>query len=635
MNAKMNLPRNFFLLLQPGILSTLLLFLFLITIKAEGTNELGANQVVDMGTIIYIDILDHTTETIEWNCTHPYTITIYTPSDTELATMNPGDITGTPENGIYKVVLNNHLSDWDLSVVGAGSVNKPGRLYSYNWNIKQSTFEESQSMNASLYALIPTGGSGHNGVIEIKFDGFSGQFNNIIANHTGTSGGHFNTISSGVTATPAYPLYLNIPEVASFSILSPFLSNVTANPYTGVVEICFDSNIVGTAMVVVDCNSDANFDPTSPDDKALFGEVTVGTNTFLWYGKDNNGNFLLDGNYDIKVFLLVGEMDLILFDNETIYEGLRMFEVAFNLSRTGINMYWNDQAVQSAAVMMPNSAYGLESSGASGVNSGNYLDPASPNVNARSYGNFNSLGTGKGNDNFLNTWTYLLDDIYTLNDISMVGAGGPIAQTDIPVIIGTLREGHTMISGTSEPDASIVVYVDGTNWSNTLSDAMGQWTANGTALILNQQVTATAKSTDELTSGFSDTLVVMGSDVDGDNIVDTLDNCINIPNPDQTDTDSDDVGDICDNCLSNYNPIQSDVDGDGIGDLCDSEFITSQNVGIGIESAATKLHIKGGSLFVDSETGSLILKSPNGGCWMLQVDNEGNLSVVQVDCPGN
>ena len=50
---------------------------------------------------------------------------------------------------------------------------------------------------------------------------------------------------------------------------------------------------------------------------------------------------------------------------------------------------------------------------------------------------------------------------------------------------------------------------------------------------------------------------------------------------------------------------------------------------------AAKLHIKGRYLFVDSETGSLILKSPNGSCWMLRVDNDGILTVVRVDCPDN
>ncbi len=78
-------------------------------------------------------------------------------------------------------------------------------------------------------------------------------------------------------------------------------------------------------------------------------------------------------------------------------------------------------------------------------------------------------------------------------------------------------------------------------------------------------------------------------DTDGDGIVDSQDNCIFIPNPNQADADLDGVGDLCDptpngpdndpdgdgvptgtdNCPLNPNPNQEDADGDGAGDVCD------------------------------------------------------------------
>ena len=78
-------------------------------------------------------------------------------------------------------------------------------------------------------------------------------------------------------------------------------------------------------------------------------------------------------------------------------------------------------------------------------------------------------------------------------------------------------------------------------------------------------------------------------DSDGDGVEDSVDNCPENYNPDQSDVDSDGIGDVCDNdgdddiqdkdndgiedsidnCPETYNPDQSDVDGDGIGDLCD------------------------------------------------------------------
>ena len=82
------------------------------------------------------------------------------------------------------------------------------------------------------------------------------------------------------------------------------------------------------------------------------------------------------------------------------------------------------------------------------------------------------------------------------------------------------------------------------------------------------------------------------SDVDGDGIPDSSDNCLTLSNPAQTDTDGDGTGDVCDptpnggsapndtdgdgildtndNCVSVSNPDQTDSDGDGWGDACDT-----------------------------------------------------------------
>ncbi len=76
------------------------------------------------------------------------------------------------------------------------------------------------------------------------------------------------------------------------------------------------------------------------------------------------------------------------------------------------------------------------------------------------------------------------------------------------------------------------------------------------------------------------------NDADNDGIINTVDNCSELSNPDQLDTDNDGIGNICDedddgdgvsdledNCPLLPNPNQEDEDSDGIGDICDDSAI--------------------------------------------------------------
>jgi hypothetical protein len=61
-------------------------------------------------------------------------------------------------------------------------------------------------------------------------------------------------------------------------------------------------------------------------------------------------------------------------------------------------------------------------------------------------------------------------------------------------------------------------------------------------------------------------------DGDGDGIPDGEDNCVEVPNEDQSDFDLDAVGDVCDNCSQAANPSQYDCDDDYCGNACDCDY---------------------------------------------------------------
>ncbi len=58
-------------------------------------------------------------------------------------------------------------------------------------------------------------------------------------------------------------------------------------------------------------------------------------------------------------------------------------------------------------------------------------------------------------------------------------------------------------------------------------------------------------------------------DMDSDGINNSVDNCTEVPNPNQADSDGDQVGNVCDNCSNVSNSNQVDSDNDGVGDACE------------------------------------------------------------------
>jgi hypothetical protein len=124
----------------------------------------------------------------------------------------------------------------------------------------------------------------------------------------------------------------------------------------------------------------------------------------------------------------------------------------------------------------------------------------------------------------------------------------------------------------ARPGSSYRVYLDPSSYSDIKLD-----TGESADLNNNQNILITSSGPLMENPYFRE------SDIDGDGIIDMLDNCVNFPNPDQVDLDGNGRGDACDdfdkdgiinaldNCPNHPNRNQIDTDGDGIGDVCDNE----------------------------------------------------------------
>ena len=56
-------------------------------------------------------------------------------------------------------------------------------------------------------------------------------------------------------------------------------------------------------------------------------------------------------------------------------------------------------------------------------------------------------------------------------------------------------------------------------------------------------------------------------------------------------------------------------------------------VGIGTTAPQSKLQVTNGDVYVETIATGLILKSPDGNCWRITIDNSGTIIRTSVSCP--
>lgn len=59
----------------------------------------------------------------------------------------------------------------------------------------------------------------------------------------------------------------------------------------------------------------------------------------------------------------------------------------------------------------------------------------------------------------------------------------------------------------------------------------------------------------------------------------------------------------------------------------------SGHLGLGTNYPLAKVHVKGGDVYLEDIGTGVIMKSPNGSCWRVTVDNTGNFTSTAITCP--
>ncbi|MBL4633924.1 MAG: hypothetical protein JKY56_08630, partial [Kofleriaceae bacterium] len=410
------------------IFSLLFLTIVFLTNSAygEGATQLNSTQALRANTQLYVYIVLPGTESIAW--TGVGSVTVTEPNGAVIATLSSGQSVATTgySVGAYGVfILTGQVPgiDWDVSV--PSQTDGGGRLFSYDWRFNAGAFSSDRATSASFYAVLPGGQPGTNAVIELKLDGLAGYVYNINANRVGVYGpdGGRSVSMYGHTVIPEFPIYLLPPTIASYNRATPNVfgldyiggvgEDVNGDPIAPCNQVVpgesfgrfqFYTDVEGTYHLQCDLNGDGVFDSSSDSDFLKIGSTSSGVNAVLWDGT-HQGSSVPYGTYNCRVTVNIGEFHYVGSDIETSYQGMRMYELASDGSRSGLVMNWNDSAVQSAANTMLNGEKGLATSGETGIDSGDYSASAVANSNARSWGNFTS--SGKGNQNYLDTYTWL------------------------------------------------------------------------------------------------------------------------------------------------------------------------------------------------------------------------------------
>jgi uncharacterized repeat protein (TIGR01451 family) len=354
---------------------------------------------------------------------------------------------GTYEVRLYNTsVANGTLRRFDITVTPDAVTNPDprltqGRIWSYNWGFNAGSFAQTAATNTDYFVVVPGGYPGTSVVWKLDLNNFAGFVYEIMANDTGvnspnTAGKIVAGLSvpfSGNAITPRFQQYLSFPNLPIVPPPQPStITNLLFTDNAGVDSTIspgatagiqdsgffkFTTDTDGTYTVVIDTSSSTGGAPDGiygAGDVFLLGRTIAGVeNVVPWDGRDNNGNLLPVGSYNVRVQSRLGEYHFLAGDAETsggTAKGLSIYRASSNLTQANTLMYWDDitglPGVSGGTTTLPN---GLLSSDANG----------------HKWGDFTA--TSFGNERFIDTYVYVFDTAAT--------ALATIASNDIPLQI--------------------------------------------------------------------------------------------------------------------------------------------------------------------------------------------------------
>lgn len=509
------------------LVPVLLLAFLSARVRAEGTNQLGVGHRVHESTVIEVDVVnpgevilislgndsDTATDGIIVQVKgpdgadvsgSPFTILpggpgFLRPVADQLPEYKTASALQVPTSasGVYTLTFDNTGGDYlhplEITVVPNGTAlanpSLPpdgGRVSSARWRLSTKGVQY-----LDLYALVPLDDTS-DAVYRVELNGVVALDWTAVANSLGFDVSP-QTSAPGILP-PCFPglelvdsvclpaladefrLYLNRPRIASAGSVTPQLTNVEVQGPTvncpGILPnapnyLHFDSNVYGTAYVLIDRNKDGSFE-ISPDELLVLGEVVVGPNVLEIPGNGPDGSPVPPGDYKLQIVLRAGELHVPLRDVDVLDPGLRIFRLEPG-SPSGVEttMYWNDTFINNGPLVTfpaDTSQTGISTGDPSAsepicsIDSGSGLSDANAHCWPKG---------GVGDKNAIDTWVVAAEVKQTLD----VRAFDPTADDDQDGLSNGLECG-SLGTDPTEPDTDGGGVTDGDEVNLYLTDPL-------------------------------------------------------------------------------------------------------------------------------------------------------------------